>query len=107
MMSPNSLAITITEPASSASVSIVFLIEISRSDADKVSFPSSCSSSMIPFRIGIVVREVTALDTMVRAFDNFCCSHMNFIITSGFFYMLFIFLLVVIVVGPVDSVEKS
>ena len=72
IMSPNSFAVMTTEPSSTTSTSIVFFIAMSRSDADIVNFPLF-TSSRIPFKTGIVVLDVTALETILSAFDSFCC----------------------------------
>ena len=72
MMSPNNLACTTTSPASAPSTSNFFSMVKSKSDADMVKIPSSLTLSKIPLRIGMVVLEVTAFETILKAFVSTC-----------------------------------
>ena len=59
----------------------------SRSDAESVSLPSLTSRS-IPLRIGMVVLEETAFDTVLIAFTRASCVHVNLIFVPLFIYLL-------------------
>jgi len=85
-----------------------FSILRSRSEAANLRLPSDEDSNRIPFKIGIVVLEDTAFDTVLSAFDKVCWLQDIFIVGASFFLYLF---LVEVVVGPVDlwitSVDKE
>ena len=79
IISPKSFACTTISPFSELSTSKVFSIPRSRSDADIVRVPSSFTLRRIPLRIGIVVLDVTAFDTIFNDFANVCWLQENFI----------------------------
>jgi hypothetical protein len=78
IISEKSFEETTKLPSSSPLTMMVFSILISRSEAANVnSFPFNVKR--IPFRIGIVVLVVTALETVLMALTNVVWSQMNLI----------------------------
>ena len=80
IMSEKILACTTVSPGISVSAGIVFSMLMSRSDAERTSFPSSVAFINIPFSIGIVVLVVIAFETVLSAFESCCCSHVNLMV---------------------------
>ena len=88
MISENSFEETTALPSSAACTSIFVSMERSRSDAVTVSsFPFTVRR--IPFRMGMVVRMETALDTVFSALVKAPCEHVNFIRLLLIFFQYF------------------
>ena len=85
IISPKSFACTTISPVSKLFTSKDFSIARSRSDADIVKVPFSFTFSKIPLRIGIVVLDVTAFETIFSDFVNVCWLQENFIKYLRFF----------------------
>ena len=79
---------------------------ISKSEADIFNVPLLDTSKRIPFRIGIVVLDVTALETIFNALVRTDWLHVNFILKTSEMPSFSYINLVVIVVGAVDSVDN-
>ena len=79
IISPNNLERTTISPGLEFSTFIFFSMLRSRSEADIVNIPLSSTFKRIPFKIGIVVLIVTALDTIFKALVRVCWLQENFI----------------------------
>ena len=80
IISPKSFACTTISPGSLSSTFNFFSMLISRSDAAIVRIPFSLILKRMPFKMGMVVLAVTALETIFRAFTRTCWFAENFIV---------------------------